>query len=150
MASMIRRRRRLSGESGAELVELAIVLPLLLILIAGIADFAFLFQSFEVVTNAAREGARIGVLPGYGTADIQNRVAAYVTAAGLPGTPVTTVTTPTITPGGGGPSFPAVRVSVAYTHQYLFIGPMVTLIGATFAANKSFTTVSVMRTEVAP
>jgi Flp pilus assembly protein TadG len=144
----MRRLRR--GERGAELVELAVVLPLLLILIAGIVDFGFLLQSYEVVTNAAREGARIGVLPGYNTADIQGRVAAYVSAAGLAGTPTTTVSQVSITPGGGGAAFPAVRVSVAYTHQYLFIKPMVTLIGKVFPTSKSFTATSVMRTEVVP
>ena len=56
----------------------------------------------------------------------------------------------TINPGGGGTPFPAVRVSVSYTYRYLFIGPMVTLIGGSFAASKTFTTVSVMRVELAP
>jgi Flp pilus assembly protein TadG len=141
---------RLKGEAGAELVELAVVLPLLLILIAGIVDFGFLLQSFQVVTNAAREGARIGVLPGYSTPDIQGRVASYITAAGLSGTPTTTVNPVTITPGGGGASFPGVQVNVWYSHRYLFIGPMVTLINGTFVASKSFRATAVMRTEVAP
>ena len=143
-----RDRRTGAGERGAELVEMAVVLPLLLFLIAGIVDFAFLFQSFEVVTNAAREGARIRVLPGYSDADAQDRVASYVAAAGLAGTPTTTVTPVTISPGGGGAPFAAVRVSVSYTHQYLFIGPMATLIGATFTAGKTFTVSSTMRSEV--
>jgi Flp pilus assembly protein TadG len=150
MPTLRARPNRLRGERGSELVELAVVLPLLLILIAGVVDFGFLLQSFSVVTNATREGARIGVLPGYNTTDIQGRVASYVAAAGLAGTPITTVTAVSITPGGGGAPFPAVRVSVAYTYQFLFIGPMVTLIGASFAASKTFTTVAVMRTEVAP
>jgi len=137
-----------AGERGAELVELAITLPLLLFLIAGIVNFAFLFQSFEVVTNAAREGARIRVLPGYSNADAQGRVASYVTAAGLAGTPTTTVTPVSISPGGGGAPFAGVRVSVSYTHPYSFIGPMATLIGGTFAASKTFTVSSTMRSEI--
>jgi Flp pilus assembly protein TadG len=150
MAALRRLCRRGGSESGSELVEMAIALPLLLILITGIVDFAFLLQSFEVVTNAAREGARLGVLPGYTAADVQNRVASYVTSSGLAGTPTTTVTPVTITPGGGGAPFPAIRVNVSYTYQYLFIKPMVTLIGGSFAASKTFTAASVMRTEVAP
>ena len=150
MASLRCNRRRLAGHSGSQLVEMAVVLPLLLILIAGMVDFAFLLHSFAVVTNAAREGARIGVLPGYNTTDIQNRVVTYVSSAGLTGAPTTTVTPTTIAPGGGGPPFPAVSVSVSYTHQYFFIGPMVTLIGTTFPASKTMTSVSVMRLEVAP
>jgi Flp pilus assembly protein TadG len=51
------------NETGAELIEFAFVLPLLLLVIVGIFDFGFLFQRYEVVTNAAREGARAAVLP---------------------------------------------------------------------------------------
>lgn len=151
MSTLIRRSTRTGrGESGAELVELAVVLPLLLILIAGIVDFGFLLQSFEVVTNAAREGARIGVLPGYKTADVQGRVNSYITAAGLPGTATTVVDSVSIDPGGGGAAFPAIRVRVSYSYQYLFIKPMVTLIGKTFVSSKTFTATSVMRVEIAP
>jgi Flp pilus assembly protein TadG len=128
---------------------MAVVLPLLLLLIAGIVDFAFLLQSFEVVTNAAREGARIGVLPGYGTTDIQNRVSQYVSAAGLTGTPTTTVTPTSIDPGGGGAPFPAISVSVSYGYRFLFIGPVVSLLGKSFVTTKTFTATSVMRVEVA-
>ena len=48
----------------------------------GIAEFGFIFQRFEVMTNAAREGARMAVLPGYSTVAaetaIGTRVRAYV------------------------------------------------------------------------
>ena len=59
------------GEGGNALVEFALVLPLLMLVFAGIVDFGFLFQRYEVITNAAREGARLAVLPGYGTTDVQ-------------------------------------------------------------------------------
>ena len=102
------------------------------------------------MTNAAREGARIGVLPGYNTADVQGRVNSYITAAGLPGTATTVVDSVSIAPGGGGAAFPAIRVRVSYSYQYLFIKPMVTLIGKTFVSSKTFTATSVMRVEIAP
>ena len=57
--------RRLRQEDGAQLVEFALVLPLLLFVVLGIAEFGIIFQRYEVVTNAAREGARLAVLPGY-------------------------------------------------------------------------------------
>ena len=41
------------------------MLPLFLLVISGIVDFGLLFQRYHV-NNAAREGARIAVLPGYG------------------------------------------------------------------------------------
>lgn len=47
------------GERGAAAVEFAIVLPLLLIFVGGIVDFGRLFYAEIMVTNAAREGARM-------------------------------------------------------------------------------------------
>ena len=67
-------RRRVRSERGAELIEFALVLPILLLVFAGIVDFALMFQRFLTVSNAAREGARIAVLPGYDQTDVQNRV----------------------------------------------------------------------------
>jgi Flp pilus assembly protein TadG len=127
----VTRIRRLARDQGAELVEFAIVLPLLLLLIAGIVDFGFLFQQYEVVTNAAREGARIAVLPEYAnlTADVQTRVSSYVTAGGLSGTPTTTVDWAATLPAPGGTTVPAVRVTVTYPHPFLFIGPVARLFG---------------------
>jgi Flp pilus assembly protein TadG len=135
---------------GSALVEMAIALPLLLFLVAGIVDFGFLFQSYEVVTNAAREGARLAVLPGYTTADVQDRVTSYISSAGLPGAPTTTVTPVTIAPPGGGSPFAAVRVAVTYTHQYSMLAPMAALLGRTFPTATTFTVNSTMRTEIQP
>ena len=53
------------SERGAELIEFAVVMPILIFIIAGIFEFGMMFRPFEAVTNAAREGARVGVLPGY-------------------------------------------------------------------------------------
>jgi Flp pilus assembly protein TadG len=76
------------SERGSELIEMAMVTPILMLMLAGIFDFGFLFRSWEVVTNAAREGARVGVLPAYSCDaatpdDIQSRVDAYMAAAGI-------------------------------------------------------------------
>jgi Flp pilus assembly protein TadG len=48
-------------ERGVELLEFALVLPLLLVLIVGIFDFGAAFTLRQKMTNAAREGARIVV-----------------------------------------------------------------------------------------
>lgn len=46
-------------ERGAAAVEMAIVLPLLLLVIGGIVDFGRLFYTQMVIGNAAREGVRV-------------------------------------------------------------------------------------------
>jgi Flp pilus assembly protein TadG len=45
-------------ERGANLVELSMVLFILLMLVAGIIDFGRAFNSYIVINNASREGAR--------------------------------------------------------------------------------------------
>jgi Flp pilus assembly protein TadG len=143
---------RWRSERGAQLVEFALVLPVLLLIILGIAEFGVIFQRLEVVTNAAREGARIAVLPGYGTTDVQSRVSAYLTAGRVPTT--TTPANPSIAvvdwtvtlPGGS--TVAGKRVTVTYTHTYLFISGIAGLFGATYTT-VPLVAVSEMRSEVA-
>ena len=49
-------------EKGQGLVELAIILPLLLIILLGTIDFGRVFYAYVTITNASREGARYGSL----------------------------------------------------------------------------------------
>ena len=142
---------RLKSERGAELIEFALVFPLLLLIVLGIVDFGFLFQRMEVITNAAREGARIAVLPGYGVADVQARVTNYVQTGGVPTTatnPVVSVTDVSIPTGAGGPNLTGKRVQVTYTHSYLFIGPVAGWFGGSFTT-VPVGAVAIMRDEVA-
>ena len=131
---------------GAELVEFAFILPVLLLVVAGIIDFGFLFQRYESLTNAAREGARVGILPGYQAADVINRVNQFATAAGLPQTPTTTVTYPTVDPGGGRPTYVTVNVMVQHPHTFFILGPISRLVGGSFGTI-TLTARSAMRVE---
>ncbi|TAM82462.1 MAG: pilus assembly protein [Acidobacteria bacterium] len=49
-------------ESGAELVEAAVVLPILLMLLLGIVTFGRAWNVYQTITRAAREGAKSAVL----------------------------------------------------------------------------------------
>ncbi len=53
-------RRRADSERGASLIEAALVVPLLILLAFGAAEFGFVFLDFLNVSSAAREGARVG------------------------------------------------------------------------------------------
>jgi Flp pilus assembly protein TadG len=154
MMALLRRTARLRrawrSDSAAELVEFALVLPLLLVLIVGVADFALLFQSYEVTTNAAREGARLAVLPGYNAnnyATVQTRVAAYLAAGGAHGAFQTNVV-PVALDLGNGLTGSGVQVTLTYTHPFLFIGPVIGLINGTFATTLTYQTAAQMRTEI--
>ena len=147
MASLTKRRRRGSDDSGAELIELAIVLPILLLVVAAIMDFGFLFQRYEVVTNAAREGARVAVLPGYGAPDVQNRVQSYLTASGLTSTPTVAVTFVPQTVQPSGLIINTANVTVQYPSQFAFIGPFAAMFGGSGWGTITLQATSVMRVE---
>jgi Flp pilus assembly protein TadG len=56
--------RRRDGQGGVAAVEMALVLPILLVLVMGAIDWGWYFFVHQRVVNAAREGARAGtVLP---------------------------------------------------------------------------------------
>ena len=113
--------RRLACDKGAELIEFALVFPLLLLVMFGIMDFGLLFQRYETVTNAAREGARIAVLPGYAQADVEARVNQYLAASGLTAPPTIAYTARQAV-NVGGACVTITGVTVDYPYQYLFIG----------------------------
>jgi Flp pilus assembly protein TadG len=126
-------RPRWHGERGAELIEMVVVLPLLMLVLFGIIDFGFMFQRYVVLTNAAMEGARVGILPGYDAADAKARAETYAEAGGLPsGTAIATPVQVALPEPGGG-TWPAIEVTVNHTYTYQFIGPIVSMFGGTFS-----------------
>jgi len=58
----VRISRSANGSRGQDLVEMALVLPLLLALLLGIVEFGVIIWRYNTVSNAAREGARAGVV----------------------------------------------------------------------------------------
>jgi Flp pilus assembly protein TadG len=58
---MIRRRGSLNRK-GQALVEFALVLPLVLLLVVGMLEFARIWNLHQVMTDAVREGARRALL----------------------------------------------------------------------------------------
>jgi Flp pilus assembly protein TadG len=137
-------RQSWGSERGAELIEFAIAVPILLLLISGIVDFGMMFRTYEAVTNAAREGARVGVLPGYAPADVQTRVNLYLGAAGLTGPRTINVVNVPVATGAG--TFTARSVTVNYTYQFVVLGGIGPLFGGSFGTIP-LQAISVMRTE---
>jgi Flp pilus assembly protein TadG len=147
MASLTTARR--STERGQAVIELALTLPLLLIVVFGIIDFGFMFQRYEAVTNAAREGARLGVLADYTATEAQNRALDYLVASGLNG-PIRAcgtgtivknsrcaqLTTATVTVAGSTPvkTVDQVTMVVEFDHEYQFVGPIMGLFGGNLAS----------------
>jgi Flp pilus assembly protein TadG len=161
MASLTLTRR--SNQRGQAVIELALTLPLLLVVVFGVIDFGFMFQRYETVTNAAREGARLGVLvnsAGYTATEAQNRSISYLQAAGLDGptracgaamlknSMCAQLTTQTVTVAGSTPakSVDQVTMIVEYDHEYSFVGPIMNLFGSGLGSIR-LRSASIMRKE---
>jgi Flp pilus assembly protein TadG len=71
---------------GAQVVEFAIVVPLLLMLVMGMIDFGRGFFSYIIITNAAREGARVAAVGG-NTAAVVDRVEDAISGLSTNGAP---------------------------------------------------------------
>ncbi len=100
------------SDSGAAAVEFALVSMVLIMLLAGIIQFGFLFNQWQQIEYAAREGARWASLrnsaadvraavraaaPGVGIVDSDITVSPADPSAALPGTPARVVVSRRIT-----------------------------------------------------
>lgn len=74
----MKRAGRLKKQTGAAAVEFAILLFLLLILLAGIFEFGFLWLQNNYIANAAREGARVASRIDSTEADVEDAVQDYL------------------------------------------------------------------------
>ena len=120
--------RRPRGERGASAVEFALIVPLLILLVLGIAEFGHAFQVQGTLSAAAREGVRAMALQNDPTAA---RTATENAAGSL--RPALTnaqiVITPATCPATGGTT--NVRLTISYRMPYLtgFFGTAVQLTG---------------------
>jgi Flp pilus assembly protein TadG len=109
-------RRRREGQS---LVEFAVVLPIFLLLLAGLVDFGIGLYSQMTIINAAREGARLGIVelgvPGVDVAAAKGHITDKVAeaASGLD-TDTTITCVPTCASGN------ALVVQVDYPYKMLW------------------------------
>ena len=148
---MTRMRRLLTGERGTALLETALTLPLLLLVSVGIFEFGRAYQTWQVLTNAAREGARIAVLPfpvaGAATAAVRG----YLTSGQLSNAADATIvidSNATISIGGGNTASASV-VTVNYPFQFIVLQPVARLLvsGSTLGAPITLTASAQMRNE---
>ncbi len=82
-----RNSRRL-GQRGEALIEFALVLPFLLVLTFMVVDFSRAFMAKNVITQAAREGARVYAMPDSTEASAERAAQRVAAISGLTGAEV--------------------------------------------------------------
>ena len=125
----VRRRAGRSGERGQALLETAFILPLIMLVSVSIFEFGRAFQTLQVLTNAAREGARVAILPSATTTDVQSRVTAYLVAGQLANSSNATVSVnQAVTMSIGANNAAASLVTVNYPFSFMVLNPVANLV----------------------
>jgi Flp pilus assembly protein TadG len=146
-----RRRSRLANERGQALIEAAVTLPIILLIAVGIFEFGRAYQTYQVVTNAAREGARVAIIHNATTAEVESRVRGYIRSGQLANVDQTQITVnqaASVVIGANTAS--ASVVSVSYPFSFMVINPVANLVtrGSTLGAAPFFMSASAeMRNE---
>jgi Flp pilus assembly protein TadG len=117
-------RRLFRRDSGQSLAEFAILLPVLMGIVIGIFEFGRAWNIDQVVTNAAREGARLAVIPSSSQTDVRAAVQSRISDAGLD----PAVANIAILGMGNGTGTPA-AVEVRYPYEFTFLGPIIAFLG---------------------
>ena len=122
-------RRRLRDERGASAVEFAFIVPLLVVLVLGIAEFGHAFQVQGTLSAAAREGVRLMALqndPEAARAAVQDAASSLDPAITDAQIVITPATCPEFNAGNE-----SVRLTINYPMPYLtgFFGSSVDLTG---------------------
>ena len=100
-------------QRGAAAVEMAIVLPILILLVFGIVQWSIYFNRLQGLQAAAREGARVAALPQSTQADVKSKVTDALSGVLPSGTsPVITVSPSSSNPCDLQPSGTSVTVTV--------------------------------------
>ena len=77
----MRLHKKLEARRGTALVEMALVLPIFLLVVLGIIEFGRAMMVANMVTNAAREGARLAVIDGNTNTDVENAITSFLQQA---------------------------------------------------------------------
>jgi len=156
----------LKEENGTAVVEFAIIAPLLFVILFGIIEFGVLLYDKAMITNAAREGARAGIVYDTNLRDedgvidttalssqVQTSVNSYLggNLISFVGTPSVTVPAPTVSEENGDgilSSGDSLTVTVNFAYQFLVFSGVIDLIGGgSFGDSINLQAVSVMRLE---
>ena len=130
---MIRTHHRLGSRRGQALVEFALVVPMLLLMLVGIIEFGRAWNMSQVVTDAARQGARTAAVlnpdPSASVDSVRAVVAAALQSGNVdPNAVGVNVQVDNFQAGSNTP----VTVTVAVPYQFVIFGPVMALAGQTF------------------
>jgi Flp pilus assembly protein TadG len=112
----------------------------------GIVEFGNAWRHYQLITNTAREGARIAVLPSSTATTVDSVINDRLDKSGLDTTKAT-ITKTILDFGDVGYANSADIVTIQYPYDFVFLGPVVDLMCSVFGCGPGgFTTVQLTST----
>lgn len=134
-------------QKGMAAVEFGFVVPVLMMLLFGIAEFGIAFYRQGVLAGAVREGARTGIVatsPRPTSGQIEDKVKSYLAGVGWDSAPAVVKVS-----GAGGASGSALTVEATYPTSLAVIKKLIPMPGVAIdgAGNATLTARIVMQLE---
>ena len=141
-------RRRIRNQRGAALLETAITLPIILLISIGIFEFGRAYQTWQVLTNAAREGARVAIISGNNEEHVRTVVRRYMSDGRLTGVDTAMIAINRNVEVAGWASGGS-QVTINYPFQFIVLNGVARLVQRNSTAGQSLTmqSVALMRNE---
>ncbi len=139
----VRRRAARSSKwrRGTAVVEFAVVAPVFFLLVFGMIEYGRMVMVQQILTNAAREGARVGILDNSTEGNVQTAVDQYLSAANINGATRTVTPNPPSSAASG--TAVTVTVSVPFSQVSWLPAPF-------FLGNTTLSYTATMRRETMP
>lgn len=141
-------RRRIRNQRGAALLETAITLPIILLISIGIFEFGRAYQTWQVLTNAAREGARVAIISGNNEEQVRTVVRRYMSDGRLTGVDTAMIAINRNVEVAGWASGGS-QVTINYPFQFIVLNGVARLVQRNSTAGQPLTmqSVALMRNE---
>ena len=139
-----------SRERGAAMVETAITIPILLVLMVGIFEVGRAYEHWQVLTNAAREGARMSITPSSTQSATTALIRQYMAEGQLSESAAAAVVVNTgASIDVNGTPVSASAVTVDYPFEFIMLQPVVRLVApsATVGGPITMRATAIMRNE---
>ncbi len=108
-------RKRDAVRRGAAAAELALVLPVFILIVVGMFELSRALMLKHAVTAAAQDACRVAILDGSTSTSVRSKATASLSTSGIGPTSIAVTTNPTAPSSGGYDTPVSVTVSVPYS-----------------------------------
>lgn len=139
--------RSISGQGGTRAaLEIAITVPLILMILVGVLEFGRAYQTWQVLTQAARAGVKVAAVEGSSDEQVEIAVRTELAAGELPNAATVPVMLNRRVPSGNATSS---QITIDYPFDFVVLNPAAHLVrpASTTGASLTMSAVATMRNE---